>query len=306
MALDIKKSNDDFKQKLLVKKLSNRISADRKQTSISDDKLYPAFCELAAENSKLFEKFRQNPIYKTVLEHVSEYQGSELLWHIFLNEGGGKFNKENWDNFKLNDKIGSPAMYDYSKWFNNYGNVAGKQTISPTTIRYVKVLQDIIRIFNKEKLSKIAEIGIGYGGQARIISSYIQNVNTYYLFDLPEVLKLANKYVSAIESYSNGSTTKFVYIDGTTDFQDIDLDFVISNYAFSELTRPVQDIYLNKVILKAKKGYITWNELSHKHFGGYSLNELLEIIPNSVVIEEKPLSYINNNIIIWGSDAEIC
>jgi hypothetical protein len=77
-------------------------------------------------------------------------------------------------------------------------------------------------------------------------------------------------------------------------------DLVISNYAFTELPRSIQDVYLNKIILNSKSGYITYNEISPEYFNSYKSDELVKIIPNSHIIEEKPLTHKNNCIIIWG------
>ncbi len=59
-------------------------------------------------------------------------------------------------------------------------------------------------------------------------------------------------------------------------------------------------MYLGKIILKSKRGYITYNPLSHDALGGYSYDELLKIIPGSVRIDERPLTYKGNCIIVWG------
>ena len=77
-------------------------------------------------------------------------------------------------------------------------------------------------------------------------------------------------------------------------------DLVISNYAFTELTREIQDVYLKKIILNSKKGYITYNDISPESFKSYKKEELLKIIPNSRIIDEKPLTHERNCIIIWG------
>jgi N-acetyl-gamma-glutamylphosphate reductase len=75
---------------------------------------------------------------------------------------------------------------------------------------------------------------------------------------------------------------------------------VISNYAFSELPRSIQDVYLKKIILNSKSGYITYNEISPSYFKSYKSEELVKIIPNARIIDEKPLTNKNNCIIIWG------
>ena len=77
-------------------------------------------------------------------------------------------------------------------------------------------------------------------------------------------------------------------------------DLLISNYAFSELPRSIQDVYLKKIILNSKRGYITYNEIVPESFNSYKKEELLNVIPNSFIIEERPITHENNCIIIWG------
>lgn len=75
---------------------------------------------------------------------------------------------------------------------------------------------------------------------------------------------------------------------------------VISNYAFSELNRDMQNFCLENIIDHTSSGYIMWSLLSYKILGGYSVDELLNRIKGSFVIEEQPLTYKGNCIIVWG------
>jgi hypothetical protein len=79
-----------------------------------------------------------------------------------------------------------------------------------------------------------------------------------------------------------------------------DYDLVISNYAFTELSRELQDVYLRKVILRSKRGYITYNQLTPPHYRSYDRDELVEIIDGARVIPEAPLTWENNCVIVWG------
>lgn len=263
-----------------------KYSASRRSgTSVSDDADYPVFCYLASQNDKIFKRFKRNEIYNNILEHLTEQNGTDYL--NIVNAGGGAFPDSCWENFRKNDSCGSPRMFYY--------NINGKmKKVSPTTLRYVKVLKDIISLLDTENIGSAAEIGIGYGGQGRILTSYLESIKTYYLFDLPEVLKLSEKYLKQF-----GDTSKFRFIDGTDIKINAEYDLVISNYAFSELVRAVQDIYLEKVILKSRQGYITWNSISCDKLDGYSVEELLKKIPGSFVIPEEPLTSENNCIIVW-------
>ena len=55
----------------------------------------------------------------------------------------------------MNDLVGGSNLVDYK----DVGHV------SPSSLRYAKVLSDILVLFKKKKFKKIAEIGTGYGGQ---------------------------------------------------------------------------------------------------------------------------------------------
>ena len=223
-----------------------------------------------------------------ILEHLSFKQGKEYLQEIEINSTKIRFTFQDWKNFHQNDKFGNPRKYRYE--------ILGKSIkLSSTTVRYVKVLQDILYLYDTDKIRKISEIGVGYGGQARIVLSKLTNIINYNLIDISEVLLLVKKFLSNFPE-----NERALYIDGTQIGRVIKSDLVISNYAFSELVREVQDIYLKNVILCAERGYITWSTVSYEKFGGYSVEELLKKIPGAVVMDEKPFTYIGNCLIVWG------
>ena len=93
---------------------------------------------------------------------------------------------------------------------------------------------------------------------------------------------------------------EFKFLDGRNPVQSMP-DLVVSNYAFSELSRGVQDIYLKNVILHSQRGYITWNSTSMYNSDAYSLADLVRLIPNSHIIPEQPNTAVDNAIIIWGN-----
>lgn len=51
-------------------------------TSISDNQIYPAFCLASSHDLRIFYAFRQNKIYRQILEHVSAEQGASYLKEI--------------------------------------------------------------------------------------------------------------------------------------------------------------------------------------------------------------------------------
>jgi hypothetical protein len=52
------------------------------KTSLSDNQVYPDFCLKASNDMLIFSNFRQNVIYRSVLEHVDEKTGQLYLFEI--------------------------------------------------------------------------------------------------------------------------------------------------------------------------------------------------------------------------------
>lgn len=79
---------------------------------------------------------------------------------------------------------------------------------------------------------------------------------------------------------------------------------VISNYALSEMSREVQDMYLETVIRGVPRGYITCNRHVQKQMNGYTVEELVDKIDGGRIIEERPLTYPGNCVIVWGDEKD--
>lgn len=260
-------------------KMCASILPKRILTSLSDNKAYPNVCLQASNDSRYFKNFRRNQTYNEILEHTSEQEGKEYL--DIIKKDADIFSKM--DTFKENDKYGNPRIFHYPS--------VGK--ISPTTLRYIKVLADLKALFGTMDNLNICEIGAGYGGQCRIINSYFKP-NSYCLIDIKPALMLAKRFLGHYIIH-------FRLIYKTMDeLQENEYDLLISNYAFTELPRPIQDIYLKKCILCSRKGYITYNEIAPPEFKSYKKEELTNIIPNSKIMKEVPLTHPNNCIIVWG------
>nr|CAD5980366.1 Putative methyltransferase [Planktothrix pseudagardhii] len=76
-------------------------------------------------------------------------------------------------------------------------------------------------------------------------------------------------------------------------------DLVISNYAFTEIRREVQQVYLEKVLLSAKRGYITYNEINPEDFNSYTKEELIEILPQIRVKPEVGILHPKDCTLVW-------
>lgn len=142
---------------------------------------------------------------------------------------------------------------------------------------------------------KICEIGVGYGGQARIIFAKFPKVASYAFVDLQSVLNLSKKYLSNFSDIS--AKMDFYTLDN---LGENDYDLVISNYAFSELNRTIQELYLDKIINRSKHGYITYNEISGDSLASYKIGEYQKIIHKDIkILEENPLTHPLNKIVVW-------
>jgi predicted O-methyltransferase YrrM len=243
-------------------------------------KRYTELCLKAVKDEEVFKTFKSQPTCTYMLEHVTYEQGLVYLSEIkrlqpqLLNHIEG---------FATNDSLGSPLL----SWYEELN-----MEISPSTLRYLKVLADLMSHFGNLEGTNIVEIGVGYGGQCKIINDYFQ-VNSYTLVDLPEVLALAKKYLTChgIENIilrEPTSTLKRVY------------DLCISNYCFTEISRQNQDFYVENIIQHSDKGYITCNYLNQRMKDhAMTDEEIYRMKQHGDFIDEVPLTAPHNAIYVW-------
>lgn len=248
------------------------------QTSITDRPSYLDICRLAVQNDEVLKSFKRCREYRLVLEHVSRVQGEEYFEFI-------KSDQEILQNLiEISSKeIGNPITY----FFEGIGQ------ISPTQIRYAKILSDIRSYFNKNRFSSVVEVGVGNGGQAVHLCRDLEVLN-YYFVDLPEVLELTKK---TIAPYNLNTNLHFVSPEKVRPEK---ADLFLSNYAFSELKKPIQDLYFEAYVKNSKFGYMLYNHIHDSQNESYSVFEIQKMIPNSIILPETPKTYPDNYLIIWG------
>lgn len=248
----------------------------------TDSQNYVDVCEKIVENDENFCNFKSLEMYNSILEHVDYALGEEYFNHI------QKFGKEiyetNFENFLKNDLIGNPRqfLYDDSK-------------ISPTTLRYIKNVLDLSSICGDQEISKIVEVGGGYGGLCKTLS-VLCNFEEYINVDLPQVLKIQQKY---LKNFSNiYSKIKFVPCNELEDTFNVDL--FISNYSLSELTIETQLNYYDKIIKNSKVIYITYNLMTSDCANNYNIL-ISKLKEDGFNLESNYVDYgCNKNKIIAG------
>jgi putative sugar O-methyltransferase len=275
---------NQLKSKVLSTTISREYVGEARNRSDSENGLYVSAIQEAVKRYKSFSTFKRNPHYQTILEHVSREHGDRYL-EIIKRDSPELL--EIIDLFKVNDIVGNPIVFKYP----------GVGTISPTTLRYVKVASDLAVLFGRDLGKCIVEIGVGYGGQALILDRAFK-INRYELLDLPPVLSLVSKY---LESHILNCAYKTSTLNQKTG--DDSYDLVISNYAFSELPAHLQLKYIEKIISRCKKGYMTMNSGLNKTSRSASkltIDQLKQNLPPFETLPEDPLSGPENYIIVWG------
>lgn len=261
------------------------------KTSCSDNNIYPKFCAQVAKSEELFQNFRRDEIYTSVVETVLQKDGNDYLKRaIDQTPGLKKYMKK----FNAGDSIGNPIVYKY-----RFGMFSPRLSFSPTTLRYIKVLSDLKKYFGNLDNMDILEIGVGYGGQCKIIAD-VFNFRSYTMIDLDPVIELSKKYLSKVGL----KKINFIPLDLIPKRKNYDL--FISNYAFSEVRRDLQEIYLSRYIENSRMGYMLCNFKTHTwDKDQYSELELLNLIKDSTSLKSNPYLTdleINCNIslIMWN------
>jgi predicted O-methyltransferase YrrM len=249
----------------------------RLSTSISDTRAFPARAAAAAQDDALFASFKRDPEFRVVIENLTCEHGRHYLDTALRQTPwlAGQL-----DRFRENDRIGSPQVCDY-------GDLG---SFSPTTLRYVKVLSDLSRLFGSLEGARIVEIGGGYGGQCHVISAAARP-GSYTLVDLEPVLMLQRRYLKEL----GVPEVRFATADELEPARDYDL--VISNYAFSECTRPVQQRYIEQILARSARGYITCNWFLGR-LVSMTPAELLAAVPGARYADDGPRA----SIMLWGAD----
>jgi hypothetical protein len=227
---------------------------------------YLELCKTASSDRIAFKSFRSVHACTYMVETVGAKTGSKI-YPLLDTESKNYLSR-----FATSDNVGKPNVYNYP---------TGQH--SPTTLRYVKLLQDM-RNADLDLKGDIVEIGGGYGGQCKIIYDYC-TPKSYTIVDLPEVLQLQKRFLSnfGIEPILVTEPPKGSY------------DLLISNYAYTEFPEEIRKIYKN-IIKKSKSGFIVCNLIDKTT----ALIELNKIDP--IILPEEPQTggeKQENFIYIW-------
>jgi hypothetical protein len=211
------------------------------------------------------------------LEHVTHPQGVEYLKKIIDSASDLRT--------ILNEIDYSSESIRYR--YRSFGS------ISPSLLRYGHIAL-LIRKFFGSTFRNVYEVGCGYGGQALVLDGLI-SIDNYFVHDLETVESLTLKFIS-----QHNVKFSLKLSSRITTFPE-KYDLFISNYAFSELDRPLQEKILAKIISKSANGFMLLNVLGEQTYLSMKYEEMLKRIPRAELLEEIPNTAPGNALLIWKS-----
>jgi len=195
--------------------------------------------------------FKSNSHYNEILEHVYMNKGIEYLSEIMTKYSNIFITHKQFliELCHKNDLYGKPHKHN----FNNF------TTCSGTNLRYILHTLLILTYIKEMLLDDInfVEIGGGYGGLAFFIHNLAPifniKIKSYTMFDLPEATVLQKTYLNLFNiNIDIGQLDKCSNLSKDS--------FLISNYAYSEISRDFQNKYTEEVLNKyITYGFLTWN-----------------------------------------------
>jgi len=138
--------------------------------------------------------------------------------------------------------------------------------------------------------ANIVEVGGGYGGLCRMIHEF-HKPRSYTIIDLPEALTLTERYLKCYEIEARMISCEA--------YGEEPVDTFISNYALTELSKDVQNDYVNKIMTHAVYGYVTFNSQPRNASMQWSLKDLSRMVPGKCVIENENVKKSECQVLIW-------
>lgn len=246
--------------------------------------------------------FKSSRNYMSIVTNVTKFVGD-----IYLNEILSRFyevftkNKDSIiDICNKNDTIGNPIKEE----FDNFTKC------EPTNLRYILhsfLILDYMKQNNMDNID-IIEIGCGYGGLCyflnKLSSLFDINIKSYTCFDLLLASQLQQKYLGHFDI----KQVKCYQLDN---FDKLNKNsFLISNYAFSEISTDIQKEYINNVINPyINNGFVLWNHMPLYQFINKKLNiEIAKRVPLEKIIKETNMPILNDFIFSKNNDyvEEVC
>lgn len=219
------------------------------KTSLADGMPYADFClsVMNDQTGELIKNFRRHPDYDIVVP--GNRDGSEMFEHLQL----------------IKDKY--PEMLEFMPIFEKDQGVFG----NPKTYEFDVGVFDVPMIIHIYYLAltrkrfgdltgmKVCEIGPGAGLFFKVLTD-LYDVR-YTFVDLPAPLWIVRKHVEYLERESYVENYLMCQTVMNSSYLEDKYDLLISDCAFNELHRDVQDVYIKKLLNKSDRGRIAFYDV---------------------------------------------
>lgn len=234
----------------------------------------------AAADDVVFASFRIESGVREIIEGIPDAAGAD--YHAKLRQHNSELLTGRWAEILENDRVGSPRLMYVSEG-----------AVAPTTMRYAWNVCDMETRGVALDGADVVEVGGGYGGLCRMIHAF-HKPRSYSIVDLPEALALAKRYLDCY-----GISFEAVPDNSLPDVALIDT--FISNYALTELTRDVQDVYVDRLMSRAPHGYVTYNSQPHNAAEQFSLDQLAASVlgTSTKEIVDENVKHSECRVLIW-------
>ncbi len=236
--------------------ITNITNAVVESSSISASMPWAHLCTAFANGNLNAQNFRRSSAVRDIVETVGAVDGRFYAKQILAWEPQWLRNSK----VTKIDRWGNPIRWP--------GLLLGtSEAFSPTTLRYLATALWLKRQGYIKSGTRIVEIGVGFGGLASM-NALVSGATTT-LVDLPQVENSAMRVLTEIGLEEHARLS-----EGNVDFS---ADFVISNYAFTELNAEIQNKYFTQYIKHSAHGMIISNSsLFAASIGGRTDHDLIE------------------------------
>lgn len=226
--------------------------------SISGTMDWPRACAALASGTWTSKNFRRIDAVRQVVETLGPVDGRHFGRWIRDNAPGHFTDKR----VAAIDSWGDPIRWPAAC-------LGTPRAFSPTTLRYLAHALWLKKEGFVKEGGTVCEIGVGFGGLAAM-NAIVSNATTI-MIDLPPVAEAAMLQMKELGLGNFASIDQSKAKSGDVCF--------ISNYAFTELSREMQDTYANQFIRHADRGVILSNAAVFAgHMQSRDNNQIIELL----------------------------
>lgn len=226
--------------------------------SISGTMDWPRACAALARGALTSKNFRRIHAVRQVVETLGPVDGRHFARWIRDNASSHLTDKR----VAAIDAWGDPIRWPAAC-------LGTPRAFSPTTLRFLAHALWLKKEGFVKEGGTVVEIGVGFGGLAAM-NAIVSNATTI-MIDLPPVAKAAMLQMRELGLGNFASNDQSKATAGDVCF--------ISNYAFTELSREMQDAYVDEFIRHADRGVILSNaSVFADHMRSRDNNQIIELL----------------------------